>query len=78
MVYDLDKVGEDQIRHDEKIKGIIREAAEQKRDVWRAIGDMRKEGRGLIVKISFVMGFISFVGVFFTVLIQIYLKIPSP
>lgn len=59
---------------DVEIKNLQREAAEQKRDVWQSIGEMRNEGRGLIVKVSFIMGGISFAGVLLSVVVQIIFK----
>lgn len=59
---------------DEKIKTIQREAAEEKRDVWRAIGDFRNVEKSLIAKVSVIMGVISMIGMLGTVLIQVFLK----
>lgn len=63
-----------QARQDERLISLEREAAEQKRDVWKAIGQIRDEGKELIVKVSFIMGGISFAGVILSVVVQIIFR----
>ena len=63
-----------QARQDERLISLENAAAEQKRDVWEAIGKIRDEGKGLIVKVSFIMGGISFAGVILSVVVQIIFR----
>ncbi len=63
-----------QTRHDEKIATLQREAVEQKKDVWQAIGELRDAEKNLIIKVSFIMGGISLIGIIATVCVQIFLK----
>lgn len=60
--------------HEEQIKNLDREFREQRRDTWKAIGELRDQGMQLIMKLSVIFGGIVVTGFALTIIVQIVMR----